>query len=199
MLGKRGLAWKDYTFTVTPRPIRRFLSFLLSGLSSNKELFPYFSGAPINYDLKLTRHAKTTDRQLNYEWRLIKSSDEIVVDSHGGQSEIDVPRFNLFTEKPRAISLGRIFEKGRYKVQFSVGSGAEKSSYSDVAEFTVKGKGLQYALITVVTVIIVALGGITGMQAKSILGKRGEDAQTKQQTGLPPSAWTSPPTQQRLS
>lgn len=146
------IQWKDYTISiVSSSSIRRFLSIL-----------PYFPSETINYDIKLMRHKKTFDKRVTYEWQLINSVDKRVVENHGGKSEIIVLRFNPTTYKQKAISLGRIAEKGQYKVQLMVGNGVETSPYADILGITVKGDEVENRIVWIVggaaiIAIIVAL------------------------------------------
>ena len=131
------IKWKDYTISVINQGlIRRFFSIL-----------PYFPSESIDFDVKLTRHKKTFDKQLSYRWQLINSVDKTVVENHGGKGEITVPRFNPFVLKKQGISLGRIAEKGRYKVQLMVGNGVEASPYADILEFTVKADEIENRIV----------------------------------------------------
>ena len=146
------LQWKDYTISIlSSSSIRRFFRIL-----------PYFPSEPIYYDVKLTRHKKTFDKRLSYEWRLINSVDKTVVENHGGRSEIIVLRFNPTTYKQKAISLGRIPEKGQYKVQLMVGNGVETSPYTDVLDITVKGDEVENRIVWIVggAAIIASVVGI---------------------------------------
>ncbi len=134
------ILWKEYTANlISSSSIRRLLSIL-----------PYFPSETINYDLKLTRNKKTFDKRLIYEWKLINSVDKTVVEGHGGKNEINVLRFNEITSKKQAISLGRIPEKGQYKVQLLVGNGVESSPYTDILDITVKGDEVENRIVWIV-------------------------------------------------
>ncbi len=133
------IKWKVYTISIiSPDLIRRFFSIL-----------PYFPSETIGYDVKLTRHKKTFDKQLSYQWQLINSLDNTIVESHGGKGEIIVPRFNVNTLNKQGISLGRIAGVGQYKLQLMVGAGLETSPYADILEFTVKSDELENRIVWV--------------------------------------------------
>ena len=145
------IKWKDYTISIlSSSSIRRFFSIL-----------PYFPSETIDFDVKLTRHKKTFDKQLSYQWQLINSADKAVVGGHGGKSEITIPRFNPNNLKKQGISLGQI-EKGQYKVQIMVGTGVETSTYADMLEFTVKSDELENRIVWIAggTAIIASIAAI---------------------------------------
>ena len=133
----RDIKWKDYTISIASAGlIRRFSSIL-----------PYFPSETIDFDLKLTRHKKTFDKQLSYEWQLLNSLDKTVVEGHGGKSEITIPRFNTNNLKKQGISLGRIAGTGQYTLQLMVGTGLEASPYADILEFTVKSDEVENRIV----------------------------------------------------
>ena len=143
--------WKDYTISVlSSSSLRRFLSIL-----------PYFPSETIYYNVKLTRHKKTFDKRLTYEWQLTNSIDKTVVDNHGGKGEIIVPRFNPNNLKKQGISLGEI-EKGQYKVQLMVGNGLETSPFTDILEVTVKSDEVENRIVWIAggTAIIASIAAI---------------------------------------
>jgi hypothetical protein len=156
--------WKDYTIAATNSSfIRQLMKFYSFG--ANTELLPYFYSTLICFDLSLIRHKKTHDKQLRYEWQLIKSVEKEAIDSYKGDGVIKVSKITTRNWKNNAVHVGRIPKAGQYKVQLKLSNEIEASSYMDIAEFTIKDKdefGAQLLWILVSALIGAIVGAVIG-------------------------------------
>jgi len=160
--------WNDYTIRVVSSSLLRQIITVYSFVF-NTDPLPYFYSTFICYNLGILPHRKARDRELHYDWQLVKSIGNEKVNGKEGNGSIKLHRFPLICWKNEAIKIGRIPEIGQYKIQMKISGRTESSPcpYIDIAEFTIRDKD-EFGIGLIWIIVSAVIGAVVGAIARGV-------------------------------